>query len=607
MRSTQLRILIWGINESKTLMENMCQECLDTAQWQGIKTDFLGIGHQFKEHKQRLWILRDELRRMDQNVVVLCMDGSDTLFNGNQHEILQKFLTFETNILVSAERDYTHQYPRYKEYFDKLPGPYKYVNAGTFIGYARALLSLFNDLIELVDTYPHANDQGLLGIWLSRNMGDQELVRMDHYCELFWVTTSDYRKLGELADDYSTIYNPYTQYKPAILHVTGNQDPTIAKVYNQTYNCLKHINSINHHRIIILSPVIQDDNYKLWKRKKHEIDNDYPSWYTVRHPNILMFFYGARENTQENVLNTDYVEEAVLILEERYFFDYIVHVPEGYSINPDELYLDIVKNSATTLLKEGQKSDFVTDQRFIYHCAQYFPYTGLNREPYIDSPRHDRKPYEVIDNWVEPISIGGWCGPALALNDLKIRKVAYPFCFIHSTLSCIHAMINQDFEDFYKVGESTLFPHHNIDKKEEKKQFDDRIDKFVKRLYNPQPLLFIRTVISQDYYESLKNIRLIKWELQMKYNRTDKFLLILHDQGTRTVKLGMPDKDIMLWAAEGKVGWNIPDRDTIFDSYARIVQYALNEHNWKIDSPHYKSHNIKNHNSWGICKELYPI
>ena len=602
-----LKIFIWGINKSMAKMESLCQRSLDSARWNGIETQFLGIGHEFIEHKQRLWILRDELRKMNNDDIVLCMDGSDTLFNATSSEIYQKFIELQTKIVVSAERDYVHQYPKFKTVFDEWQGPYKYVNAGTFMGYAGALLQLFEDLISLVETYPQANDQGLLGIWLSKHIEEDTLVKLDYHCELFWVTSSDHRQLANEVKIYQTIFNPFTQSKPAILHITGNQDPTIRKIYSEAYNCLRHTHSIEHYRVIVLSPLINDSDYKLWKKKKHEIDNDYPSWYTVRHPNIIMFFYGTQIKQQANVIPTDYVEEAIILLEEKYVIDYIVHVPKGYSFETDNLFEDIMNSYSPEKIKNLKGTDFIKDQKFIYRNKKFYAYDRLNKKLNNIIPWNEREPYIITDDWIEPISIGGWCGPALALNDLKIRDISYPFCFIHSTLSCVLEILKNNLEVFYQEGKYTLFPHHDIEKKEERLQFQNRIEKFIKRLSDPKPLLFIRTIISQDYKKSITEVRQIKNYLFNKYSRSDKFLIIIHDQDIRTVHLGTPYKDIMIWTAEGQVGWNIPDRDTIFDSYARIVQFALQEDNWLVNCTHYKLHNIKEHTSQSICKSLYSL
>ncbi len=606
MNYKNLRILIWGINKLMAQMKSLCQKSLDTASWNGLETQFLGIGHEFIEHRQRLWILRDELRKMNNDDIVLCMDGSDTLFNATSHEIYQKFIELDTKIVISAERTYVHQYPKFKRVFDEWHGPYKYVNAGTFMGYAGALLQLFEDLITLVETYPQANDQGLLGIWLSKHIKENSLVKLDYHCELFWVTSSDHKQLAHEVTTYQTIFNPFTKSKPAILHITGNQDPTIGKIYNEAYNCLRHIHSIEHYRIIVLSPIINNSDYRLWKEKKHQIDNDYPTWYTVRHPNIIMFFYGTQSEQNYNLISTDYVEEAIILLEEKYILDYIVHIPIGYSFETDNLFRDISNFYSSEKIKNLKGTDFIEDQKFIYHNKKYYRYSGLNKNLNQFIPWKESKPYDITNDWIEPISIGGWCGPALTLNDLKIRKIAYPFCFIHSTISCIHEIIKDDTEVFFREGEYTLFPHHNLEKKEERLQFENRIEKFINRLSEPKPLMFIRTIISQDYKKSITEIRQIKNYLFDKYSRSDKFLVIIHDQNIRTVHLGMPYKDIMIWTAEGQVGWNIPDRDTIFDSYARIIQYALEERNWLIENTQFKLHSIKEHTSWGICKELYP-
>lgn len=241
--SNQLKILIWAINESRTLMEQTCKELLETANLHQIDAMLFGIGHPFKEHKQRIWLLRDYLKSIPENTVVLCMDGADTLFNDTATVLLKKFKKKKTNILISAEKAYTYQYFEFIAPFEDISSPYRYMAAGTLIGYAGYLLKMIEEVILINEEFPNANDQGLFGVWVSRNIHKPSLVQLDTDCSIFWVTTKDWQKLKEVSTTHKTIFNPYTNTLPVIIHNPGNNDPINNACYQAAYqNILRNGN-----------------------------------------------------------------------------------------------------------------------------------------------------------------------------------------------------------------------------------------------------------------------------------------------------------------------------------------------------------------------------
>lgn len=232
----QLKILVWAINKSKVLMEELCDPLLQTAQIHHIQTELFGIGHQFVAHKQRIWILRDYLKTIPQNTLVVCMDGSDTLFNDTLSSLFKKFKNKNTRILISAEKSYTHQYPQFKDKFNNILSEYRYINAGTFMGYAGDLLQMLEDIIGINQQFPNANDQGLLGIWVSERLNQPTLVKLDSNCDIFWVTTGDWFRLKEIAQTRKIISNPFTNTIPIIIHCVGIGDAQHKACYDAVYH-----------------------------------------------------------------------------------------------------------------------------------------------------------------------------------------------------------------------------------------------------------------------------------------------------------------------------------------------------------------------------------
>ncbi len=241
-----LRIFIWAINKSRSLMEDTCERLLKSAEIHGIQVELLGIGHEFVSHSQRMEILRDALEEMGElernTTIVIAMDGSDTLFNGSSAVIIERFKQMNTRILIAAEKAYSYQYALFKKKFDAIhtPYPYRYVNAGAYMGYGSSLLNLMNELLHMKATsWPHANDQGLLGIWAYHHMDSGILMKMDLNCDLFWVACNDWDNLRQASlDTENYIPNNVTNTVPPIIHVTCLGSSKVAEVYNCAYRSI---------------------------------------------------------------------------------------------------------------------------------------------------------------------------------------------------------------------------------------------------------------------------------------------------------------------------------------------------------------------------------
>jgi hypothetical protein len=230
-----MKILVWGIEPDLQTVDLKAKYLLDTANIFNIKIEILGVGHTFTNFRDRLYILQDYLKLANPDDIILIMDGYDTLFNDKLEVALEKFLSKNTRILISAEQIFTYQYPMFLEKYEQIKSPYKFVNAGTYMGYAGDILKMLNELFEL----PYDGiDQGLIGVWLYNNLDNYKLVQLDTNCDVFWITSNDWHILKEVANQKNTIINPLTNTRPFIIHNTGNSDNTIYQSYESAYKTI---------------------------------------------------------------------------------------------------------------------------------------------------------------------------------------------------------------------------------------------------------------------------------------------------------------------------------------------------------------------------------
>ena len=241
-------LLVWGwaINPDRKKMEKGAEKFLNTAKKFNLNTELIGIGYTYKRHlaQDRFYVLRDFLKKVSPDQIIVVMDSFDTLINGASKEILRKFKKFKTRILFSAETGWTWQYEHEKHNFENEKSPYKYIAAGTYMGYAKDLQQMNNDCIELLENpkaYTKADlktaaEMGIMGIWVGKYIKDKSKVRLDTNCEIFWVTTHD-NDLFEKQLKNVKITNPNTKTNPLMYHIVGaTREKDVIKLYQNIYD-----------------------------------------------------------------------------------------------------------------------------------------------------------------------------------------------------------------------------------------------------------------------------------------------------------------------------------------------------------------------------------
>lgn len=251
---SQPQLLVWGwaINKDRAKMEQVSKHFLESAKHWGFDAQLVGIGWDYAKWDdpvvdgdgskaghglQRFYVLREALRssRIDPKTVIVVMDTADTLLSGPPNEVLGNFRKLKTRILISAESGFTYQYPRYREKYDNnnRKNMYKYIAAGTFMGYADALGKMVDECIEMCCTDEKSDvwntvEMTVLSKWVHKYLipteppGGIANVRLDTNCDIFWVTTGDDDSFDRVSMEKGRYRNPKTQTKPQILHIVGS-------------------------------------------------------------------------------------------------------------------------------------------------------------------------------------------------------------------------------------------------------------------------------------------------------------------------------------------------------------------------------------------------
>jgi hypothetical protein len=165
------------------------------------------------------------------------------------------------------------------------------------------------------------------------------------------------------------------------------------------------------------------------------------------------------------------------------------------------------------------------------------------------------------------ISLGGWCGPSIALSHK--RTFALPFDHVRSTFEGVLDCIENDFKHFYPkkikpndynnyLGKYIGFYHHDLKNTKVIESFKRRIDRFNNLLKISTKLIFIRTIVDENYDNELKLYFKFKEIMKYKYPNL-KYILcfVIHDQ-ISTEHIMSLDINIIVYSLK-YIGQKLPD------------------------------------------------
>lgn len=206
-----------------------------SASYYGIKVEVLGEGIVWKRNYQKIQMLYNEIRDLDENEVILCTDAFDVLYLEGEKSILDKFINLvgepeqfgRNKVIFSGEKLYSHHYPKYRKYWDSLDSPYgyRYLNSGTFIGYQKDVVRMLEWIIENSQNYKESSDQKLFAKYEVKNPGS---ILLDGRCKLFWCSGGEQKRFRELYQIDGNLGNRFLRCKvtgtyPSLIHIPSSK------------------------------------------------------------------------------------------------------------------------------------------------------------------------------------------------------------------------------------------------------------------------------------------------------------------------------------------------------------------------------------------------
>tara|TARA_B110000208_G_C11800352_1_gene441792 strand:+ start:301 stop:2442 length:2142 start_codon:yes stop_codon:yes gene_type:complete len=174
--------------------------------WEGNDLRYnTGGGHKINLLKKYLNTFQSE----DDNRLILFTDSYDVVLSDNPYNIVNKFKTFDCDILFSAE---PLLWPdnSLDKYFtsDK---KYKYLNSGGFMGSIRNIKELINN-----EVLNGSDDQLYYQLQYINNKSIN--IKLDFNCDIFQTLSA---RFSDIKLDNSRLKNTHTDTHPSIIHGNG--------------------------------------------------------------------------------------------------------------------------------------------------------------------------------------------------------------------------------------------------------------------------------------------------------------------------------------------------------------------------------------------------
>ncbi len=194
----------------------------------GIEPQILGMGEPFAGLGTKLLQLRNALREMPDDELVLFSDSWDVVFLRQLDDVPRIFDEFGAPVVFSAEPHFLYlkdgKYDQWKRYpVDASVGLYRFLNSGAWVGRAGHVAAMFGD----IDCPADANDdQTLVNEWFIEH---PEGLVLDHDQKLFASTI--FREGFESAD-FEIVGGRFrhrgTGTTPCLIHF-GGENPACSK------------------------------------------------------------------------------------------------------------------------------------------------------------------------------------------------------------------------------------------------------------------------------------------------------------------------------------------------------------------------------------------
>ena len=305
---------------------------------------------------QKVNILKNTIKDMVDDTLVIFTDGYDVLYNDSLNVILAKFQSFDTKVLFGAE---VSCWPdeNLKTEYPEVDSPLKYLNSGVIIGYVGELKRITNE--DISDT----DDDQLY--YTKKYLSGEFDIKLDHNCEIIQnLSFFDQVQINKLN---SKLENTLFNTTPCIIHGNGGIETkmTLYKMSTFLTNFKNHygytpVNEIEVNELpkIAYSINLEETEEKIIDTLENLLNINYPQEKIYFHANMgqgTMFslphrllehvmsfgkFYYTENHKKTNILRENALKE---FLDED--IEYLFTIDSDCRIENANILQDLIKNN----------------------------------------------------------------------------------------------------------------------------------------------------------------------------------------------------------------------------------------------------------------------
>ena len=206
----------------------------------------------YTTHQVKDQLLLSLIKKLPDHDVILFVDGYDSLFLAPLEEVIEKFNQVESEAVFSAEMTCWPD-PTVRSHYENLSGinctsPYRYLNSGGFIGRTGFIRQVLDMPIEIPKEYAWSNQYA----WTLRFLRTWPDIKLDHTCEIFFVTSINLEKvklfygdMGSFTGKRIDFYHPefIKEGLKGIMDQMGYENRRIISKLTGSNPCHLHLNS----------------------------------------------------------------------------------------------------------------------------------------------------------------------------------------------------------------------------------------------------------------------------------------------------------------------------------------------------------------------------
>jgi len=200
--------------------ESRVQYLKQSAELNNLNIQFL-VKSRWNGYTDKIFAIQKQLELLEDNDIVCFIDAYDVLVNNTQTDILEKFYSYNCNLLLGAE---LNCYPeQYKEQFPNTSTNSKYVNSGGYIGYVSSLKHLFHwkNPAEIIRICSNGGDQTyFIEYYLNHYMKSELNIKLDDKSLIFqnmhWINWKELEFINGI------VHNRILDTWPCFIHFNGS-------------------------------------------------------------------------------------------------------------------------------------------------------------------------------------------------------------------------------------------------------------------------------------------------------------------------------------------------------------------------------------------------